>query len=51
LEATERSVDNVLGGGGAGGGEGVDTGRQVAAMLEQQDTQLVRLVRAAARGV
>ena len=51
LEATGRGVDNVLGGGGAGGGEGVDTVRQVAAPLEQQDTLLVGLVRVAARGV
>jgi hypothetical protein len=34
LEASDRSVDNVLGGGGTGGGEGVDTGGRGVMLLE-----------------
>ena len=51
MEPADGGVDDVLGGGGATTGEGVDAGWGEKVLLDQQDTQLVGLGRVAARSV
>ena len=51
LEATHGGVDDALGGGGAGSGEGVEPSRRGVVLLQEQDAQLVWLSRVPARGV